>query len=59
MAGYLRIGKTKFVTFNTLQSAMEIAFQFARTHVNTAANVQKRNYNVNLKEREYDIGDWV
>ena len=38
---------------------MNTAFEFANENLKTAAMVQKRNYEVKLKERDYAVGNWV
>ena len=38
---------------------MATTFQFANEQLKTAAKLQKRNYDVGLKERGYEVGEWV
>lgn len=42
-----------------LQSAMATAFDFANDQLKVAAKIQKRNYDIGLKERGYEVGNWV
>ena len=42
-----------------VKCAMNTAFEFARENLKVATKVQKKNYDLRLKEREYEIGDWV
>ncbi|CAC5372842.1 unnamed protein product [Mytilus coruscus] len=42
-----------------LKSAMATAFDFANEHLKVAAKIQKRDYDIGLKERGYEVGDWV
>ena len=42
-----------------LKDSMRSNFEFANKHLETAAISQKRNYDIHLNARTFEIGDWV